>query len=225
MTNYDFDNQQVGEQLDVPALRKPRNLAWSRVFTAPIQYLWEKFMDWKDGYEYPAFNGLAVYQRGDRITYTDNVTYERIYQDPNFPVSGQPPDGFPQYWQVVNDNFIGAVERRKYNGQIIMLEYALNRWFRNPLPANQIYIVNNVTNSNFWVGNTGAYSSTVPNLSQYSTSYVANANTVNQYDFTVMVPSALYTSLGPDANTREKRVRKFVDKYKISGISYDIQTY
>lgn len=224
MTNYDFDNQQVGEQLDVPELRKPKNLAWTRVFTAPIQYLWEKFMDWKDGNEYPAFNGLAVYQRGNRITYVDGVTYEFIFENTAF-TSGLPPDGFPQYWQVVNDDFIGAVERRKYNGQIIMLEYALNRKFRNPLPANQIYIVNNVTNSNFWVGNTGAYSSTVPKLSQYSTSYVANANTVNQYDFTVMVPVALYTSLGPDANTREKRVRKFVDKYKISGINYDIQTY
>ena len=227
MTNYDFDNQQVGEQLDVPELRKPKNLAWTRVFTTPIQYLWDKFMDWKDGNEYQAFNALAIYSRGMRITYVDNITYEFIFENPTA-IAGLPPDGFPQYWQVVNENFIGAVERVKYNGQIIMLEYALNRWFRNTLavaPTTQIYIVNNTTNSNFWVGETGAYSSTVPKLSQYSTSYVANANTVLQYDFTVMFPVALYTALGPNANTREKRVRKFVDKYKISGINYNINTY
>jgi len=226
--NYDFDNEIVTEQMDVPVLRQPRNLAWAKVFTAPIQYLWEKFIDWKDGQEYQAFNGLAVYQRGDRITYTDNVTYERIYQSATLPVSGQPPDAFPQYWQVVNENFIGAKERIKYNSQIIVLEYALNKFFRNTLavaPTTQIYIVNTPVVSNFFVGQTGDYSSKIPNLSQYQTDYVPNVPTINAYDFTIMFPVALYTSLGPTANDREKRVRKFVDKYKLSGITYTITTY
>ena len=225
--NYDFDNEIITEQMDVPVLRQPRNLAWAKVFTAPIQYLWEKFIDWKDGQEYQSFNAFAVYTRGVRITYTDNVTYEFIFENP-LAISGMSPDGFPQHWEVVNENFLGSKERIKFTSQLITLEYAINKWFRNTLavaPTTQIYIVNTPVFANFFVGQTGDYSSKVPKLSQYQAEYVPNIPTINAYDFTIMVPVALYTSLGPTANDREKRVRKFVDKYKLSGISYTITTY
>jgi len=217
-----------------PNKRTTKIKAFLAALMKPMQWNSALFSeDYIEGMEYPAFNGFAVYFPGTRITYTDNRNYERIYQNNALPVSGQPPDAFPDYWILIQDNFIGARNRAQFNGQIIMLENQLNYWFRNPLPADQIYIGNNVNQPNFWLGASGATSSKMSNLSQYSTSYLANVNNPGNSDFTVYVPVALSNTWTNDvADTapnisanRENKVRRFVDKYKLAGITYNVITY
>ena len=76
----------------------------------------------------------------------------------------------------------------------------------------------------FVVGGVEAESSSVYTLG--STEYVIDGYSVTtQYNFTIFIPSAVYTALAADAATREKIVRAFADKYVPVGIFYEIQTY
>ena len=55
----------------------------------------------------------------------------------------------------------------------------------------------------------------MPNVASYPT----------QYNFTINVPLALFTTLGTDNTNRENTIRIFADKYVLSGITYNVTTY
>lgn len=225
MSIYNITYSIVSNLLNVPNKRKEKFIAWFAVLHKPLQWLNDLFADdYYAGQLYADFNPFAIYTPGIRITYTDNRNYEFIFDNP-FAVSGMPPDGFPDYWMVIQDNFIGANDRVKFNSQIIMIEWELNVWYKNPLPANQIYLGINANPANFWLGASGQTSSTMSKLSQYSTSYLANINTINGNDFTIYVPIALFNTLGTNTANRENNVRRFVNKYKLAGITYNVTTY
>lgn len=222
--NYNFDSEQISEQITVPVLRKPRLLAWLKVFTSSVQWLYNLFLDYKDGNLYSNYNVLTVYQRGDRITWADNRNYEFIYDNTTL-TAGLDPSTYPQYWIVIQDNFIGTTDRSKFNSQIIMLEWQLNIWYRNALPLDQIYIGNNSNPSNFWLGASGATSSKLSKLSQNSSSYLANINTVAGTDFTVYYPSAVWATMGATTADKEKTSERFINKYKLAGITFNSTFY
>ena len=223
MSIYNFDTDVFGEQLTPPAIRGTKHLAWLRVILWPIQRAWQIFRDYKDGSTYADYDNLATYSIGARVVYTDRRVYEYKIV-PSLPIAGIPPTD-TVYWQVVNENFIGAIERAKTSSQIIELEASLNKYFQNPLPANQIYLVNNLTASNFWLGFDGETSSKLVNDSIYASDYLANINAVTIYNFTVMVPSALFTALGSTNAIREGVIRNWVDRFKLAGITYNVVTY
>jgi len=156
-------------------------------------------------------------------------------------------------WVKICDSFIGIREQIRYNFQKLSLEYALNRYFQvSPFsviewsvtfsggvptthltpPYTQIYIkgTGNVL-SNFWLSNggIGALTSYMPNSSNYSHYYLGNSySTYNAYQFTVYVPSALYTTIGnnqPLGVSADDAIRSVVDKYTLAGSNYNITTY
>lgn len=225
MSIYSITYSTVSNLLNVPNKRNAKFIAVFASILKPLQWLNNLFAnDYIDGYQYPDYNAFAVYNIGDRITFTDNRNYEFV-KIPDFYVGGISPSDVGDYWLLIQDNFIGANDRVKFNSQIIMLEKELNIWYKNPLPANQIYIVNNVNPANFVLGGSGATSSKMSLLSQSSTVFLANVTNFVNSDFTVMVPTALYTTLGTTAVNRENNIRSFVNKYKLAGINYDVQTY
>ena len=225
MSIYNITYSTISNLLNVPNKRNPKFIALFASILKPLQWLNNLFAnDYIYGYRYPDYNAFATYAIGDRITYTDNRNYEFV-KAPDFYVGGVAPDNTNTYWLLIQDNFIGANDRIKFNSQIIMLEKELNVWYKNPLPANQIYIVNNVNPANFILGGSGATSSKISSLSQNSTVFLSNVTNFVNSDFTVMVPTALYTTLGSNATNRENNIREFVNKYKLAGIQYDVQTY
>lgn len=225
MSIYNITYSIISNLLNVPSKRLPKFKAWLAVLLKPLQWLQDLFAnDYIFGSLYSSFNALTIYQPGDRISFTDNRNYEFIFENPSS-LANLPPDLYPAYWLVIQENFIGANDRVKFNSQIIMLEWELNVWYRNPLPADQIYLGINTDNENFWLGQTGEYSSKMSNSGSFATVWLANINTVANYDFTVYVPAALFLTLGTNTANREKNVRRFVDKYKLAGIRYDVQTY
>jgi hypothetical protein len=221
---YDFDVDVSAPELMPPVLRQNTHKAWFKVLLKPIQYLWALiFQEYKEGLSsYAAWTNALGYSIGVRVRYTDKAIYECIqgaFGNTQSPIN-------TLYWVKIQDNFIGANERVKYNSQIIVFEYALNKWFINLFTPNQIYITNNATSSQMLMGQTSAYSSPIAANSIFSTYYMGNAYTPTQYDFTINFPIALFNALPPALNAdKEKLIRNFADKYKLAGMTYNIITY
>ena len=122
----------------------------------------------------------------------------------------------------------GLNERLKYNSQTILFEYYLNKKF-NITSAPFIYIKNFVggldtvylTDQN---GDIPTYVGDSPN--QVDTIFIANEDEyLPDNDFTVFVPTAVYTTLGASNPERDAVVQIEVDKYKIIGTKNNITAY
>lgn len=223
MSIYIFNTNFIGEKLVPPALRGTIHLAWLKVILAPIQSLWRLiFVDYKDGSLYARYNSLSAYVRTDRVVYSDRKVYECILN-----ASAGITPANTTYWVKVNDNFIGASERVKYNSQKILFEYALNKWFFVDPAADQIYIENNIVNGSFFLlgGQDGLTSSKLANNSVDSSSYLGNAYTPTLYDYTIYVPLAVFNAQGSTTANREQAIRNFADKYNLAGMIYNVVTY
>ena len=226
MSIYDFDAEIIAEQITPPVLRKPKHLAWLNVIVRPIQYLWERFRDWYAGVNYADWAILTSYSAGTRVVWTDRAVYEA--RVPHTSLGFNEPTGAVDSaatWRKVQQFHIGADERVRYTSQIIVLEYALNKWYRIPTTDPQIYIENNAGNNSMVMGNTGPVSTPMPNSSAFQVGYMANSPTFSAYDFTVYVPVAVWNTLGATNTVRELNVKSFVNFYKLAGINYNVTSY
>lgn len=140
---FDIDEQQQVEELIHPEKRKPVTLAYLFSIIFSLQHLRDLWLgSYKKGSTDPFYNSGTTYAKWDRAIWTDDAVYES-QQNGNI---GNDPTGLSNssdFWLKVQDNYIGTDERVKYNGQIIILTYALNKHFRvNGTP--RIYIVQNI---------------------------------------------------------------------------------
>lgn len=230
MAIYDYNSNTVAEQLTPPILRNSKFLAWLYVLVKPIQKLWSNFNDdYSNGDVYNAYDVLTTYNYGDIVVYTNKSVYEATYLIDGVATSFSGIECTnTDYWTLVSENYIGVNERIKYNAQIILLEYALNHWYECDSLSDQIYIVNNTNISSvFLMGETSQYSSTMPNNSDYSETYMGLSPTYPDisYDYIVWVPNAVYLLLGDSNDNRDNNITNFVNKYNLSGLKYKIDTY
>lgn len=206
------------QQLTPPILRQTVQLAWGAVLLKPLQYLRDLIFDgYANGSTYPDYSGATAYVVGDRVRYIDRCIYECILN-----TTGNAPTDVT-YFRKVNDNFIGARERIRYNSQKIVFEYAINNWFM----TTGIYVSNVPKSaSTFVMGNAGEYSSNMWNLSGTATTYLTNAYLApSEYDCTIYVPLAFYNSLDTTNEKRTDIIKSFADKYIILGVKYNVTTY
>lgn len=222
MSIYDITYNTQADRLTPTKKRLPKFLSWLYSVMSAMQWVRDRLLtDYKTGVSYNAWDAISTYFPSDFVIYSNNAVYQCLKTN-----SATQPDLYPDYWLKTQDCFIGTDERVKYNGQIIVLEYALNRWFQNVGATDQIYINNNVTNAdNLLMGNTSVYSGALANNSQYATSYLNNSLIAVQYDYTVNVPSALFTTLGSTTQNRENAIRNIVDKYNMAGMNYNVITF
>jgi len=226
MSIYDINYALAWSNLLPTTKRKTKMLAWGTALLKPLQWLRDLFFgDYADGASYALWAYFVYYNQGDRVVGLNKRVYEALIATPPFPSAFFPDTNNTTYWIEVTDNFIGVRERAKYNSEIIVLEYALNKWYRVPTSDPQIYIANNNVASGFLMGASSATSSVMAADSYYSTSYMGLTYTPVAYDFTVFVPVVLFATLGSTLANRENNVRSFVDKYKLAGLQYDIQTF
>jgi hypothetical protein len=227
MSIFDINYQSTGKTALPPSKRLPKWLAWIYSLLKPMQYLRDLFFDtFIGGANYNIFDAGQFYSYGDRAVWFDNTVVECLNDVPKLG-SVSAPDITPENWIVVSENFIGVDERIYYNPQIIVFEWALNRWFRNETATDQIYIQTNTTYSDFFLlGDTSEYSSTMSNDTTFAMYYMGDAYTAALItDFTIFVPTALFNTLGATTQDREEAVKNIADKYNAAGIKYDIQTY
>ena len=218
MSIFNINFSQLWNDLTPPVLQKPVQQSWGTTLLQPLQYLRDLvFDDYANGSPYPDYSTLSAYTTNDRVVYSGRVVYESI--------SGSTAGAFdPVQWNKINDNYIGARERSKYNAQKIVFEYGLNRNFQ----CSGIYINNQqILNSGMLLGNTGSYSTPISNSSYpYSSAYLNNHfSGVTSTCYTIFVPTAVYNSLAATNTERENIIRNFADNYNIAGMIYEVVPY
>jgi hypothetical protein len=178
------------------------------------------FVVWRTGSAATDY-AAGTYAKGDRVKYYGAV-YESL-EDSNTDAPGT------AKWIKLTDYFIGVDDRVLFNGQKIIYEYALNTWFGttfDPTPgASDIYITTNpIVSGNFRTGVTEVRSSSI-GVTRSSEPIGGEDQAVAGYNFTINIPTAVYTALDADATKREKILRFFADKYCSCGLNYDINAY
>jgi hypothetical protein len=130
MSLFVFNPFRVGEELTPAQLRRTKMMAWLRVILRPVKYISDLFIDdFCKGSTYADYNNAATYVIYDRVIWQDRSVYElRVATATGIDPTGNSASSVT--WLKVQDNFIGVDERVRYNGQLIVFEYAINRWFR-----------------------------------------------------------------------------------------------
>ena len=210
---YDIDFNGKVSELSPPDKRGAKGLAWLRSLVAPIVYLWQKYLvDSKTGSSYPEWTA-GTYAKGDKVVYKKLIYESLIDGNTDTPPSSN--------WSLYLNWFIGSDTRVRFNGQKLVLEYALNTYynttFRQPTLVSDIYIDTLPYQLNgFLVGQT--IGSTV---GQTTSSGFVNPPTpfLHTYNFQINIPTAVY------ALTNESEVRNFVDGLIPISLNYSIVTY
>ena len=205
------------ETLYPPILRKAVHLAWGKVIMKPLQWLHNTiFISYANGATDLDYNNATAYALGDRVVYTDRGQYEaKQATTGNLPTDSD-------YWHKVNDNYIGARERAKYNSRKIVFEFALNKWFQ----TTGIYITNtSIGAQSFLMGGSGDTSSAMYNNSTNQQQFLTNSFTSNLSAFTIFVPLAKFNSLATNDTDRENIIRNVADVYVLAGMTYTVTTY
>ncbi len=220
MSIYNVDFSGLWNTLTPPILRKPVQQNWGTSLMKPVQYLRDLVLDdYADGSGYNIYSNASTYTTDDRVVYIDRGVYESISGS-----TGVSPNDV-NYWNKINDNYIGVRERVKYNSQKILFEYSLNKWFQ----CTGIYIDNTrFSTGGFVMGNTGAYSSTLSNIStSLNTTYLNNSGWSGYTDscYTIYVPNVVFTGLSSTTIESENIIRSFADDYNLAGILYSVSGY
>lgn len=231
-------NALVLEQLP-PNKRTPYWEQWMKALVSQIVRLYGIL------YSFVYGNISAYYDAGTSYGFDNEVLYNyQIYKSLVNNNIGNTPDMSPNSWQLVLRNFIGISERARYCCRTINLEWALNRYFKYQLSTNgyvgfvqpddpvtptnsSIYITTFVNPfPSFLIGDDELGSDQIGN--DFSTGWITDDEiftTQSSYLFIVHIPVTVYASINADPVIAEKIVRRFLDKYVISGIYYNIETY
>lgn len=224
MSIYGFDTDYISEKLTPSILRTPMRLAWLRVLTSDIQSKYEDIFGaqgYYNGFAIANWSSVAAYVVGNRVKYGISI-YECLVDN-----TGLSPDINTTEWLLIEKDFVGADERVKYNGQKMVLEYILNRYLNTTATTiPTIYILTNTVDVNgFYMGIDGQSELGELGENTNQNDFLGTSYTLNQYCFTIYVPTALYATLGTTAPNRENRVRNVADKYVLAGINYNVTTY
>lgn len=224
-TIYDLNTDQQVVELLPPDKRTKTTVAWLQAaLRSTIQFLRDALLDrYRNGSTDSAY-AAGIYALGAFVQYQKGVYVSIIPDNTDAPT-------VTTSWYKVQDNFIGLNERILYNGEKIVMEYALNRWFgtifRQPgTGLSDIYLSTNAKPlAVFRFGVAENISSSF--FLNRSTEGIMNADAAlsSFFNLTIFIPVAVYNALDPLAPNREAIVRNFVDKYIYAGITYEITTY
>jgi len=195
MSLFTFNIFRASEELTPPQLREPKMLAWLRVLLRPVQYMNDSFLkDYCQGADYPHYDNSTTYNKYDRIIFYNRSVYEcRVSSSVGVMPSGDTLS--LTNWRKIQEICIGVDERVKYNGQIIVFEEAINKWF---------FID---TAPFIWVNNS---TSGIPNFYPW---------------FLINVPNAQYLLMGATNTERDAAINEFARRYIYSEAAIIISTF
>lgn len=227
MAIYDLDTNILAANLTPSKKRIGRYLAWHKVLLKPLQYLRDMlFGTYANINPATDWSVLGSYVVGEQVKYIDKAIYQCwVATTPGI----VPTDS--AYWFKVQDNFVGARPRAKYNAQRLVFEWALNEWFATtffqPPAVSDIYISPTSTNiEDFIVGISESESSSAVYQNGDAVSFVQAQNpTYTAPQFTIYIPVAVWTALGSTNDDRDNCVRNIADLYIYAGIEYTITPY
>lgn len=187
-----------------------------------VQFLRDAFLgDYRLGSTAPAYVA-GTYGIGQKIIYNKGEYVSLIPNNTDAPT-------VISSWYLVFPNFIGVTERQQYNGQKVVLEYALNRWFgttfRQPgAGLSDIYLSNNTKSIAVFIS--GGPNNSSSTYGDHSTEFSINSYSfANFVNLTINVPSAVYNALDANPLNRDNIILSFANKYILAGITYTIAVY
>jgi len=222
MSIYDITYTTQVKRITPPDKRKIKMLAWLNALTNPVQWCRDLLFDaYAKGSSAALWQDIA-YSKGDRVVYNTAV-YENI-SAVTISSGILPTDTI--HWFKILDTFVGINERVRYNAQKILFEYALNKYFRVTVTPF-IYIQNNAIKSkNFILYTTEPNASVLVTTPSAASTFLYPTFTLTpQFNFTIYVPTALWTTLGSSDTIRDAVVRAQADKYNVYGMIYNILPY
>lgn len=218
---YDVNfNQQIIEILP-PNKRYINTISFfSDLMTSGVQYLRDAVLgDYRNGSTAAAWSA-GTYARGAKVTYKKGIYVSLSAGNSDIP-------GLTDKWYLQQTFFIGLDERLAYNGNNLVLTYALNRWFgttfRQPgTGLSDIYITTNPIDANTFIVGFVSSESSVIGWTNSEQAITYNSSFGVQYNANVYVPAAVFAALGDAAMAL---IRSFVDMYVYSGVIYQVITY
>lgn len=222
-----------------PNKRLPVWMGIIKALASPLKWAMSIFTQYKEGGVAVYWDVAVTYSIGTRVVYNYAV-YESLVAS-NL---GNVPDVDIDSWLLVNASFIGANERRLYQGKKLILDYALNQYFKEELDANgevgfrQPDDEFNPTPSSIYCEDDIPALLTFtmyPDAGQsdamfptYSTKYMTPTpvySGASPYQFIVYIPTAVFASINSDAMVADQIVTNFVNRYAVAGTFFTVQTY
>jgi len=220
MSKYDFNINNAATELLPPDKRYVKNVTFLQSLMSSLVWLRDLFFgSYWDGSTVAQYSP-GSYKYLDQVRYQKKIYSSLINDNTDLPTTSN--------WLLIQDNFIGLNERSKYNGQRIVLEYALNKEFDSTFRQPQTPSGIGDTRSDIYI--TQLSSSVVGFLIGETTGSavgqttsddkVGNNNTfIYLNNFQINIPIAIF------ATTNEPGIRNFVNQYIPSGINYVINQY
>lgn len=247
MSTYSYFTQfnLLDQELTPPMYRQPNFISWLNALSSPLQFLQDEIFSnsYVNGSLAATYSNTTTYTPGDQVLYLNRQVWINLAT-----ASGIPPTiNATQSWYLYNQDYIGAEERVRYNSQVLLFEYALNRFFQTgvtpivePFNPGGIYIQGlsaSLNRNPFLMGQTSLYSSTMRNSGTGNqNAYLGNApfsGNLNFNGFTIFVPIAIANSLSTASITivpiissaSNVIIRSFSDDYVLAGQQYNVATY
>lgn len=222
-----------------PNKRLPVWMGIIKALASPLKWAMSIFTQYKEGGVSTYWDSGVSYGVGTRVVYNYAV-YESLVAS-NL---GNIPDVDTDSWLLVNASFIGANERRLYQGKKLILEYALNQYFKEELDANSevgfiqpdsaftptpssIYIEDDIPDLLTFTMYPDAGQSDAM-FPTYSTKYMTPTpiySGASPYQFIVWIPTAVFASINADSMVADQIVTNFVNRYAVAGTFFTVQTY
>ena len=215
MAIYDLSINPVAIEQLPPDKRYPNNVSFLTALLAPLQWAHDLlFNSYYKGSTAPNY-ATGVYNYLDQVIYNKQVYLSLIPANTDVPTTSN--------WELIQNNFIGVQERLLYNGQRLVLEYALNKefgtTFAQPPGRSAIYITNVApTISGFLVGITEPNCSSV-GLDTASDWIGPTLPFVYLNNFQINIPAAAL------ALTNVQAITNFVNQYIPASLTFIIQSY
>ena len=214
---YDINFDQQGIELLPPDKRDSNFIAIIKSLLTGVQWCRDLlFSSYKIGSQAQPF-AAGHYKLFDQVIYNKSVYYSLIDSNTDLPTADT--------WLKIQDNFLGVDERVKFNGQRIVLEYALNQQFggtfrpQGSSSPSDIYLINApFTIAGFQVGQTEAASGSVGRTTSSDTIGLRYPF-IQISNFEVKVKASLF------ALTNEQGIRNFINRYIPISLNYIVTQY
>jgi hypothetical protein len=203
-----------------PDKRTARHAKWLVALLSPLTWLKEEFfVHYMQGAVFPAWAPFTTYAKSDRVSFGRSA-WESLIDNNNNLIP------HPMSWKRVYESLIGAEERIRYSGHMLVLEYALNRMFsktfRQPPLQSQIYITTHpVVNLAFIAGLINHESSSIgfdDSVGYVKAGQIDDETEISQGpNFTIHAPQNIVG--GADA------ISRFAKQYVPQGITFNVQLY
>lgn len=215
---YDIDFTQQAPELLPPDKRDRGTIAVLLAVTSCIQWCRDLlFTSYKIGATAQPY-ATGSYNKFQEVVYLKSVYYSLIDNNTDLPI-------VTTSWLKIQSNFLGVDQRIKFNGQRIVLEFALNQnfggVFRPPGSSSlsDIYLTNSPGSpAGFRVGKTEPYCST-NGQTKSSDTIGLKYPFVQLINFNINIKTSIYKL------TTQQAIIDFTNKYIPSGLYFNIVQY